>query len=187
MANFWDRVANGYNRAVNTTGWLGHQQRMAEGIEGRVLEACCGTAQLAGDLAQRGYDVTAFDLAPRMVEEAQERLAGAGHALLADVGRLPFADACFDVALCSGSLGLLPVETKRRALAELRRISRREIRLLEPLEERPGFYWKRLLTYFMDGHRPIPLRLFQELDLPYTAQWACMGGVFTYIHISLAE
>jgi SAM-dependent methyltransferase len=55
----------------------------------------------------------------------------------ADVTRLPFPDGSFDVVVASAVLGLLPGPARRRALDELVRVTRGEVRLLEPVH-RPG-------------------------------------------------
>jgi ubiquinone/menaquinone biosynthesis C-methylase UbiE len=43
-----------------------------------VAEACCGTGSLALALRQRGVEVYALDLAPRMLAQAAARFAQAG-------------------------------------------------------------------------------------------------------------
>src|SRR5690606_16631897 len=58
----------------------------------RVLEIGCGTGSTSVWLAQRGFDVTAIDVAPLAVERAQERARAAGvkaRFLVADVLNLP--------------------------------------------------------------------------------------------------
>ena len=55
----------------------------------------------------------------------------------ADLTALPFADDSFDVVLAPAVLGLLDVRLRHRALAEVVRVARTELRLLEPLH-RPG-------------------------------------------------
>src|SRR5438552_11989125 len=58
----------------------------------RALEMGCGTGENAVYLAQQGFDVTAFDLAPLAVERAQAKMHEAGvkvRLLTADVLDLP--------------------------------------------------------------------------------------------------
>jgi 2-polyprenyl-3-methyl-5-hydroxy-6-metoxy-1,4-benzoquinol methylase len=45
---------------------------------GRALEIGCGTGTNAVALAQRGFDVTAFDLSPLAIDQAREKAAKAG-------------------------------------------------------------------------------------------------------------
>lgn len=150
MNTFWDRVAHFYDAALRNLRWTDKQAAIAEGVSGRVLEACCGTGSLALALRQRGVDVYALDLAPRMLARAAARFDQAGlssaRLIQADVTRLPFPDRAFDYVLVTGALGLLPRPLLGAALCELARVGRRELRLLEPLEEQDGFYWRRALT-----------------------------------------
>src|SRR5437588_8529870 len=65
----------------------------------RVLDFGCGHGMASVVLARRGAHVTAFDLSPGYVSEAQRRAAANDVAiefLVADGQRLPFADASFD-------------------------------------------------------------------------------------------
>lgn len=50
---------------------LSHVQKDVKGL--RILDAGCGTGQLAIDLAQKGADVTAIDISPALVDIAQSR------------------------------------------------------------------------------------------------------------------
>jgi len=187
MTTFWDRVASVYDAALRSINWSERQIAIAEGVSGRVLEACCGTGALAVALRQRGLDVCALDLAPRMLARAAARFAQAGLSpawlLQADVTRLPFLDRAFDYVLVTGALGLLPRALLGTALSELVRVGWRELRLLEPLEEWEGFYWRRLLVWCMDGMHPIPRALLTGLT--YREEWRILGGVFSYIRVML--
>ncbi|MBN1887283.1 MAG: hypothetical protein JW850_04815 [Thermoflexales bacterium] len=64
MTTFWDRVASLYDTTLRSINWTEKQAAIAEGVSGRVLEACCGTGSLALTLRQRGVEVCALDLAP---------------------------------------------------------------------------------------------------------------------------
>jgi methyl halide transferase len=58
----------------------------------RALELGCGTGTNSVWLAQKGFEVTALDLAPLAIEQAQQRASTAGvqvHFLVADVLQLP--------------------------------------------------------------------------------------------------
>lgn len=83
----------------------------------------------------------------------------------------------------TGALGLLPRPLMGAALRELARVGQRELRLLEPLEERDGFYWQRALTWCMDGMRPIPRALLEGWT--YQEEWRTLGNVFSYIRVML--
>src|SRR5438477_11888349 len=43
----------------------------------RLLDLCCGTGQLAGMLAARGYRVSGLDISPRMLAFARQNAPGA--------------------------------------------------------------------------------------------------------------
>jgi len=97
---FWNRVAHFYDDALRGINWTEKQAAIAEGVSGRVLEACCGTGSLALTLRQRGVDVYALDLAPRMLARAaflpditfdqQNRVLLIGRG--ASEHRIPFSD-----------------------------------------------------------------------------------------------
>jgi SAM-dependent methyltransferase len=60
-----------------------------------VLEAGCGTGRLLVGLARRGYLVTGYDLAPKMIAFAQQRIRQAGLAKLATAVRKDMRTARF--------------------------------------------------------------------------------------------
>jgi tellurite methyltransferase len=64
----------------------------------RILDAGCGSGRNAHYLLREGFDVYGVDENPRAVEEFD------GHALQASLDALPFADAYFDVVICSAVL-----------------------------------------------------------------------------------
>jgi ubiquinone/menaquinone biosynthesis C-methylase UbiE len=76
----------------------------------RVLDAGCGPGQFTLIVAQKipHAEVWGIDLAPTMIELARAHAREAGatrvHFEVADVARLPFADASFDVVLSTGSI-----------------------------------------------------------------------------------
>lgn len=59
-------------------------------VQGRILDLCCGTGQLAGELTARGYKVTGIDGSREMLKYARAN-APAGRFILADARsfRLP--------------------------------------------------------------------------------------------------
>lgn len=88
----------------------------------RVLDYGCGHGMAAVVLARRGATVTAFDLSPGYVREAEERAAANGVSVrfvVADGERLPFADQSFDAVWGSAVLHHLDLA---KAGAELRRV-----------------------------------------------------------------
>jgi ubiquinone/menaquinone biosynthesis C-methylase UbiE len=91
----------------------------------RVLDVACGTGvitRLAAEQVGRTGTVTAVDLAPDMLEVAKATPA-AGAPIewhQADAASLPLPDASYDVALCQ--MGLMFMEDRSSAVAELRRV-----------------------------------------------------------------
>ena len=76
-----------------------------------VLDVGCGTGSLSLLLARAGHQVTGVDLAPRMVERAREKTAGAGFAarfLVGDAVEPPTGADRFDAVLARHLLWTLP-------------------------------------------------------------------------------
>lgn len=66
----------------------------------KILDVGCGTGSSFLPLCERGYDVTACDASPAMLDRARDRVGwGPARLLLADMRRLP-ALGSFDVVLC---------------------------------------------------------------------------------------
>jgi SAM-dependent methyltransferase len=86
----------------------------------RVLDVAAGTGNVAMRAAARGAQVTACDIAPRMVQLGRERTGTSVTWIEADVEDLPLADATVDVAL--SAFGLIFAPRPEVALAQLRRV-----------------------------------------------------------------
>ena len=87
----------------------------------RVLDACCGTGDLAVEDERRGGRVVALDFSERMLERAR-RKAPELEWISGDLLELPFADASFDSATVG--FGARNVDDLEGALRELRRVLR---------------------------------------------------------------
>jgi demethylmenaquinone methyltransferase/2-methoxy-6-polyprenyl-1,4-benzoquinol methylase len=87
----------------------------------RVLDACCGTGDLAIGARARGADVVGLDFSERMLERAR-RKEPAIEWVRGDVLALPFDDASFDSATVG--FGVRNVEDLEASLRELRRVLR---------------------------------------------------------------
>ena len=88
----------------------------------RVLDACCGTGDLAVGARRAGAgSVAGVDFSGRMLERAR-RKAPELEWVQADVLELPFEDASFDVAVVG--FGVRNVEDLEAGLRELRRVLR---------------------------------------------------------------
>jgi demethylmenaquinone methyltransferase / 2-methoxy-6-polyprenyl-1,4-benzoquinol methylase len=85
----------------------------------RVLDACCGTGDLALAARKVGATVTGLDFSPRMLERARRKAPGVTW-IEGDLLALPFEDASFEAATVG--FGVRNVADLQRALAELRRM-----------------------------------------------------------------
>jgi demethylmenaquinone methyltransferase/2-methoxy-6-polyprenyl-1,4-benzoquinol methylase len=125
VRRMFDRIAPVYD-AMNRTMTAGLDQRWrrqtAEAVVrpgDSVLDACCGTGDLAIACARAGGRVTGLDFSDRMLERAR-RKAPELEWVRGDLLALPFDDASFDAATVG--FGVRNVEDLERALAELRRV-----------------------------------------------------------------
>jgi demethylmenaquinone methyltransferase / 2-methoxy-6-polyprenyl-1,4-benzoquinol methylase len=123
----FDRIAPVYD-AMNRTMTAGLDQRWrritAEAVVhpgDLVLDACCGTGDLALADVCAGGRVTGLDFSERMLERAR-RKAPELDWVAGDVLELPFPNASFDSATVG--FGVRNVDDLERALGELRRVLR---------------------------------------------------------------
>ena len=124
VRSMFDRIAPVYdfmNRAM-TAGLDQRWRRLtAEAVVrpgDRVLDACCGTGDLALAAARAGGRVTGVDFSERMLARAR-RKAPEVEWVRGDLLELPFADASFDAATVG--FGVRNVADLERAVSELRR------------------------------------------------------------------
>jgi demethylmenaquinone methyltransferase / 2-methoxy-6-polyprenyl-1,4-benzoquinol methylase len=127
VRRMFDRIAPVYD-AMNRTMTAGLDRRWrrltAEAVVrsgDRVLDACCGTGDLAVAAARAGGRVTGLDFSERMLERAR-RKAPELVWVRGDLLALPFADGAFDAATVG--FGVRNVDDLERSLAELRRVVR---------------------------------------------------------------
>jgi demethylmenaquinone methyltransferase / 2-methoxy-6-polyprenyl-1,4-benzoquinol methylase len=123
----FDRIAPVYD-AMNRTMTAGLDRRWrritAQSVVRQgdvVLDACCGTGDLAIADAGAGGRVTGLDFSERMLERARRKAPGLEW-VNGDMLALPFADASFDAATVG--FGVRNVDDLARGLAELRRVLR---------------------------------------------------------------
>jgi len=128
----FDRIAPVYD-AMNRTMTAGLDRRWrrvtAETVVrpgDAVLDACCGTGDLALAATRIGARVTGLDFSERMLERAR-RKAPDLQWVNGDLLALPFEDSRFDAATVG--FGVRNVDDLERALGELRRVLRHGGRL----------------------------------------------------------
>jgi demethylmenaquinone methyltransferase/2-methoxy-6-polyprenyl-1,4-benzoquinol methylase len=125
VRTMFDRIAPVYD-AMNRAMTMGLDRRWrkltAEAVVrpgDRVLDACCGTGDLALADARAGGRVTGVDFSTEMLARA-ERKAPEFDWVQADAAALPFADESFDVATVG--FGIRNLEDLEAGLGELARV-----------------------------------------------------------------
>jgi demethylmenaquinone methyltransferase/2-methoxy-6-polyprenyl-1,4-benzoquinol methylase len=125
VRSMFDRIAPVYDvmNRVMTAGldqrWRRLTARAAVRPGDRVLDACCGTGDLAVQAVRLGGAVTGLDFSPRMLERAR-RKAPAVEWVQGDLLELPFEDGSFESATVG--FGVRNVADLERGIAELRRV-----------------------------------------------------------------
>ncbi len=123
----FDRIAPVYD-AMNHAMTAGLDRRWrrvtAEAVVApgdRVLDACCGTGDLALAAQAEGGKVTGLDFSGAMLERARRKSSDIEW-IRGDLLRLPFQDGAFDAVTVG--FGVRNVDDLDRALRELRRVLR---------------------------------------------------------------
>jgi demethylmenaquinone methyltransferase/2-methoxy-6-polyprenyl-1,4-benzoquinol methylase len=125
VREMFDRIAPIYdamNRAM-TVGldrrWRAETARAVVIPGDRVLDACCGTGDLALAALEAGGRVTGVDFSERMLERARAK-SEAIEWVCGDALALPLADASFEAATVG--FGVRNLDDLERGLRELRRV-----------------------------------------------------------------
>jgi demethylmenaquinone methyltransferase/2-methoxy-6-polyprenyl-1,4-benzoquinol methylase len=127
VRTMFDRIAPVYDlmNRVMTAGLDGRWRRLTARAAvrpgDRVLDACCGTGDLAIAAREAGGNVTGLDFSAQMLERAR-RKAPELEWLQGDLLALPFETQSFDAATVG--FGVRNVADLDAALAELRRVLR---------------------------------------------------------------
>lgn len=125
VRSMFDGVAPVYDamNRLTTAGLDGRWRKLAARAVvrpgARVLDACCGTGDLALAVHAEGGDVVGLDFAERMLVRARRKSAQVEW-VRGDVLALPFTEGTFDAATIG--FGLRNVEDRPKALRELRRV-----------------------------------------------------------------
>ena len=127
VRTMFDRISPVYD-AMNRTMTLGLDQRWRRAAVAavvqpgdRVLDACCGTGDLAVAAQEVGGTVTGLDFSERMLERAR-RKSGQVEWVQGDALALPFGDGSFDAATVG--FGVRNLDDLERGVRELRRVLR---------------------------------------------------------------
>jgi demethylmenaquinone methyltransferase / 2-methoxy-6-polyprenyl-1,4-benzoquinol methylase len=127
VRTMFDRISPVYD-AMNRTMTMGLDQRWRRATVAavvrpgdRVLDACCGTGDLAVAAARAGGQVTGLDFSERMLERARRKSIEVEW-VQGDALALPFESAAFDAATVG--FGVRNLDALERGLGELRRVLR---------------------------------------------------------------
>ena len=158
VRGMFDRIAPVYD-AMNRVMTAGLDRRWrritAEAVArpgARVLDACCGTGDLALACRRAGAEVTGLDFSERMLERAR-RKEPAIEWVQGDALALPFADASFDGATVG--FGVRNLEDLEAGLRELRRVLRPGGRLGVLEITRPRGLLRPFYRVWFDGVVPL--------------------------------
>ena len=172
----FDRIAPVYDlmNRVMTVGLDGRWRRLtAEAVvrrEDRVLDACCGTGDLALACERAGGRVVGLDFSERMLERARRKSASVEW-VRGDLLELPFAEDAFDAATVG--FGVRNVADLERALRELRRILR------------PGGRLAILEITTPSGPLRVFYRLWLDRLVPLLGKLLRGGSAYTYLPASV--
>jgi len=115
-----------------------------------ILDIPCGTGRLSIYLGQKGFKVKSADISKEMLAYTGEKiktlnLTDKVTAETGDIESLPYQDNSFDVCISLRLFGHIPTEVRRKALQELKRITREYLILI--------YYHKNCLQNFLRRKR----------------------------------
>jgi demethylmenaquinone methyltransferase/2-methoxy-6-polyprenyl-1,4-benzoquinol methylase len=176
VQQMFDRITPVYDvmNRVMTLGldqrWRRLAARSAVASGDRVLDACCGTGDLAVACRKAGGTVTGLDFSPRMLDRARLKASDIEW-VEGDALALPFPDASFDAATVG--FGVRNLDDLASGLRELRRVLRPGGRLacLEITRPRGPF-------------RPF-FRLWFDAIVPVLGRVLPGGEAYTYLPASV--
>lgn len=171
----------------------------------KALDLCCGTGDIAFELARAGAEVTGVDFSEPMLAVARRRNLGGARFEQGDALALRFAPGTFD--LVTVGYGLRNLRSIEAGLAEIARVSRPGARLLVLDFAKPtnrlwrALYFLHLRTmvpvmgrlfcgdaqthgYILESLRRYPeaggiVRRMEEAGWVPTEWWGLLGGVMT--------
>jgi demethylmenaquinone methyltransferase / 2-methoxy-6-polyprenyl-1,4-benzoquinol methylase len=176
VQGMFDRIAPVYDvmNRVMTAGldqrWRKLAVREVVWPGDRVLDACCGTGDLAVEAERRGGRVVGLDFSPKMLERARKK-SGAVEWIQGDALALPFPDGDFDAATVG--FGVRNLADLESGLEELARVLRPGGKLAVLEITRP----RGLLKPFF--------RLWFDVLVPLAGRVLPGGKAYTYLPASV--
>ena len=126
VASLYDRLFEPLNRGLRSLGL-----RMFPPEPGmKVLDVGCGTGVHLEIYRRSECELYGIDSSPSMLDIARKRLGEDAKLRLGSATELPYEDGLFDLALCMLVLHEMDPETRTPALAELKRVSKPDGRIL---------------------------------------------------------
>lgn len=154
-SNYTGTVAAQYDRKRRKRKKWRRELAVIEKISGdfypgaAILDAPLGTGRFIPFYINRGCRIFGLDISPDMIEEARKKMIATDRVLLslADLRHLPLRDMSVDYSVCIRLLNWVPMNTARQIIAELRRISRKDI-IIGFRSERTIRFWE-FTKYFL--------------------------------------
>jgi demethylmenaquinone methyltransferase/2-methoxy-6-polyprenyl-1,4-benzoquinol methylase len=176
LRSMFDRIAPVYDamNRVMTAGldrrWRKLTVREVVWPGDRVLDACCGTGDLAVEAERRGGRVVGLDFSQRMLERARKK-SGTIEWVQGDALRLPFEDGSFDAATVG--FGVRNLDDLEGGLRELARVLRAggKVAVLEITRPRGVL-------------RPF-FRVWLDAMIPLAGRFLPGGKAYTYLPASV--
>lgn len=139
--------------------WRRRCARSLRGVEGPVLDLCCGTGDLSVALRRQGLEVVAADFCFPMVQRAGPKFGrfetSPPRPLTADALELPFADDSFDVSTCTLTLHHFGADDAVTLVREMARVTRGRVLVGDLERSRLNYLGARVLAATVWRRNPI--------------------------------
>ena len=172
----YERWAPTYDREPNPVLRVEERQLalMLPSLQGkRVLDLACGTGRWLGWLMAEGAGAGAgVDLSPAMLGQARRKAALTGRLVEADCEAIPFADAIFDVVVCS--FAVAQINDLRRVAREVARVATLEADVFVT-DLHPDAYAQGWQTGFRDDRGAVEIATFCRSTQEFLAAWTSAG------------
>ncbi len=137
----FDFIVDDYDNYMAKTNHLNAQKKiialLAKEINGEVLDVATGTGSIALSIAKiSNTKVTGADISEKMIEKAKEKgkkVNASVDFLVNDIEKSTFSDNRFDTIVCC--LGILWFTDKKKALKEMKRICKKDGKIILIEEE----------------------------------------------------